>query len=80
MSTIVMVLSVIMILVCVLMIVSVLLQKGAKEGMSGALTGGSSDNYYGKGGKRGMDAVMSKMTTVCGVLFVILALLLNVFA
>ena len=80
MSTIEMVLAVIMLIVCIVMIVSILLQKGAKEGMSGALTGGSSDTYYGKGGKRGVDAVMAKLTTVCGVLFVILALLLNVFA
>ncbi|MGN1030375.1 MAG: preprotein translocase subunit SecG [Butyricicoccaceae bacterium] len=80
MATITMVLSIIMIVVCLVMIVSVLLQKGAKDGMSGALTGGSMDTYYGRGGKRGIDAVMAKLTTVCGVLFVILALLLNIFA
>ena len=59
-------LSVIMIVASLFLIVVVLLQHGAQQGL-GAVSG-SADNFYG---------IFARLTSIVGVVFVIIAIVLN---
>ncbi len=69
------VLSVIQVIACLFLIVTVLLQKAPSRGLSGAISGGA-DTFYGRNKSTGVDAILAKVTTVFGVVFVILSLIL----
>ncbi|HZK55501.1 MAG TPA: preprotein translocase subunit SecG [Desulfosporosinus sp.] len=55
-------------LCCLGLIATVLLQSGRSAGLSGAITG-ASESVFGK--KKGMDAVLGKLTTVLATLFLL---------
>ena len=57
------------------LIVSVMFQSSEKTGLSGAI-GGGSEQLFGKKKTRGYEAVFRKVTIVCAVLFMIVALVL----
>ena len=76
MDTLHIVLSVIEVLACLFLIVTILLQSGASQGLSGAITGGA-ETFFGANKARGMQAVLAKLTTVVGIIFVVLAVALN---
>ena len=76
MDTLHIVLSVIEALACLFLIVTILLQSGASQGLSGAIAGGA-ETFFGSNKARGMQAVLGKLTTVVAILFVILAIALN---
>jgi len=59
----------------VFLIVVVLLQSGSKQGLSGAIAGGA-ESIVGKQKARGMDALLSKLTKIAAIGFVILAIVL----
>ncbi|MDO4719727.1 MAG: preprotein translocase subunit SecG [Peptostreptococcaceae bacterium] len=67
-------LMVIEILVSLGLIASVLLQSGKSAGFSGTITGGAEQLMGNKA--RGLDVVFKKMTTVCAILFMVLAVVL----
>lgn len=65
-------------IVSLALIVVVLLQTGRSAGLSGAI-GGGAEQLMGKTKARGIDALLSKITIVLAVLFMILALLTGFF-
>lgn len=62
--------------VCVGLIVIVLLQADKGEGLAGAFGGGASNTVFGE---RGAGTIISKLTTIMAVVFMITSLLLSVY-
>ena len=54
---------------------SILLQSGNSAGLSGSI-GGGAEQLFGKKRARKYDAVLNKVTTVAGILFIVLSLVL----
>ena len=69
------ILTVIFILVCIAITVLVLLQEGRSAGL-GAISG-AAESYWGKNKGRSMEGLLVKATKVCAVLFILLAIILN---
>src|SRR5438270_7708565 len=67
--------TVIYILVCLLLLLVILLQQGKGGDMASAFGGGSSQTAFGA---RGGATLLTKMTTVCAVLFMLGALVLAI--
>lgn len=59
----------------VVLIASVLLQSGNSAGLSGSIAGGA-EQLFGKKKSKGYEAILSKITTVGAVLFIILSVVL----
>jgi len=59
----------------IVLIASVLLQSGNSAGLSGSIAGGA-EQLFGKKKSKGYEAILSKITTVGAVLFVVLSLAL----
>lgn len=57
------------------LIATVLLQSGKSAGLSGAIAGGA-ENFFGK--KKGMDGMLSRLSTVFAIAFLLLTLLISV--
>ncbi|WP_438435004.1 preprotein translocase subunit SecG [Gorillibacterium sp. sgz500922] len=68
-------LKVLLVIVCVGLIAVVLLQKGKSAGLSGAISGGA-EHLFGKQKARGMDLLLSRVTVVLAVLFIIVSMAL----
>jgi len=66
------IIKIVLVVFSVFLIVVVLLQSGAKQGLSGAITGGA-EQIFGKKKARGMDALLVRLTKVAAVGFMILA-------
>ena len=73
MDTLRIVLMVLLALSSVILVISVLLQSSNSDGLSGSIAGGA-EQLFGKKKSRGYDAILSKITTVCAVLFMGLSL------
>ncbi len=69
-------LNIVYLIVCVGLIFIVLMQSGKQAGLSGSIAGGA-ETFFGKSKARTMDAMLGKLTSVCAVLFVILAVALH---
>lgn len=69
------VLTVILILVSIAFTVIVLMQEGKSAGL-GAISG-AAETYWGKNKGRSMEGALVKMTTVLGVVFMALSIVLN---
>lgn len=69
------VLTVIFILVCIALTVSVLMQEGKSAGL-GTISG-AAESYWGKNKGRSMEGLLSKITRVLAILFIVLAAVLN---
>lgn len=67
-------LMVIEILASLGLIASVLLQSGRSAGFSGTITGGAEQLMGNKA--RGLDVVFRKITSVCAVIFIVLAIVI----
>ena len=63
--------TIIHVFVCVILIVAVLLQSGKAADLAGAFGGAGSQSVFGP---RGATTLLSKMTTVCAVLFMMTSL------
>ena len=59
----------------IVLIASILLQSGNSAGMSGAIAGGA-EQLFGKKKSQGYEAMLSKMTTIAAIVFIICALIL----
>ena len=70
-----MILTILFIVVCVTLVVLVLMQEGKSAGL-GAI-GGTTETYWGKNKGRSMEGLLVKLTKVLAVLFMILAVILN---
>ena len=67
------VLSIVLIILSVIIIGLVVLQESKQQGLSGAI-GGAADTFFGKNKGRTMEAKLSFLTKIFGVIFFILAL------
>lgn len=70
------VLTVILILVSIAFTVIVLMQEGKSAGL-GAISG-AAETYWGKNKGRSMEGALVKITKVLGVLFMLIAVVLNI--
>lgn len=62
---------------CVAMIVVVLMQQGKNPGL-GAIAGMNTDTYWGKNKGRSAEGNLKRATRIMAIIFVVLAVLLNV--
>ena len=69
------VLTIIFILVCIALVVLVLMQEGKSAGL-GAISG-AAETYWGKNKGRSMEGQLVKFTKILAVLFMVLAMVLN---
>ena len=67
------VLGIILIVLAVALIALVLMQQGKDKQLSGAIAGGS-DSFYGKSKGANKDKVLSVITTVCAIVFVLVVI------
>ncbi|RZS93042.1 preprotein translocase subunit SecG [Cuneatibacter caecimuris] len=70
------VLTVIMVLIGLALTVIILLQEGKSAGLSGAISG-AAETYWGKNKGRSMEGKLEKATKYMVILFLILAVVLN---
>ncbi len=69
------ILTIIFIIVCIAITILVLLQEGKSQGL-GAISG-AAETYWGKNKGRSMEGMLVKLTKICAVLFIVLAIVLN---
>lgn len=70
------VLTVILILVSIVFTAIVLMQEGKSAGL-GAISG-AAETYWGKNKGRSMEGTLVKLTKILGVVFILLAVVLNI--
>ncbi len=68
--------NIIYLVICVVLIGIVLMQSGKQAGLSGSIAGGA-ETFFGKQKGRTIDAMLGKWTTVCAILFMVLAIVLH---
>lgn len=68
-------LTVLFIIDCIALAVIILMQEGKSQGL-GSLSG-MSETYWGKNKGRSMEGTLVKVTKILGILFFVLALVLN---
>lgn len=66
------ILGVFILLMSVVLITAVLLQSDKDKKLSGAITGGSSDTFFGKSKAKTNDKLLNKITTILSIVFVVL--------
>ena len=69
------ILTVIFIIVCIVLTVIVLMQEGKQQGLGSI--GGMADTYWGKNKGRSMEGMLVKITKICVIAFLLLAVVLN---
>jgi preprotein translocase subunit SecG len=65
------------ILISIIMVVSIMLQPSKADGLSGFITGGTTETFYSKNKSRTKEALLAKITVVSAVLFAVITLSLN---
>ena len=70
------IITVLFVLVCIVLTVIVLMQEGKNNGLSGAISG-SSETYWSKNKGRSMEGKLGNITKILAVVFLILAVVLN---
>ena len=68
--------TVVFIAICIALVILVMLQESKSSGLTGTV-GGMADSYWGKNKGRTMEGGLVKATSVMGVLFFVLAVVLN---
>lgn len=71
-----MLLTILQVVASIGVIATVLLQSGKSAGLSGAIAGGA-ETIFGK--KKGMDGLLSKLSTIFAVAFMVLTLFISLF-
>ena len=69
------ILTILFVIDCIALTVVVLMQEGKSQGL-GAIAG-AADTYWGKNKGRSMEGGLVKATTIMGVLFFVMAVVLN---
>ena len=69
------ILTVVFIILSIVITVTILMQEGKSAGL-GAISG-AADTYWGKNKGRSMEGVLVKLTRVCVILFLVIAVVLN---
>lgn len=71
--------GVVIIIACIVIIVLCLTQEQkSQDSMTSALTGASSDSFYGKNEGRSREAILAKFTRTCGIILFVLTLAINI--
>lgn len=70
-------LTVVYVVICIGMIATVLLQSGRSAGLSGSIAGGA-QTLFGK--KKGLDELLSRISTGLAISFMVMAIVLTVLA
>lgn len=70
-------LTIIHVIVCLVLIVAILLQSGKAADLAGAFGGGGSQTAFGP---RSTQSLMSKITTICAIVFMLTSLGLWIFS
>ena len=68
-------LKIVLAVASVILIITILLQSSNSDGMSGSI-GGGAEQLFGKRKSQGYDAILSKISAVTAVLFIVLSLIL----
>lgn len=71
-------LMIVLLISSIVLIVSILLQESKSDGLSGSIAGGA-EQLFGKRKSRGYDAILSRITTVCAVVYIITSLVIVAF-
>ena len=71
------ILSVVFLIISVALMVIVLLQEGKSAGLTGSISG-ASETYWGKNKGRSAEGKLEKLTKYGVILFMVLALILNI--
>lgn len=58
----------------------VALQESKQTGLSGTISGSSSDSYFGKNRARTKEATFAKVTKVCAIIFFVVTIAVNLVA
>ncbi len=70
--------GIVLLIVCALIIVLCLSQdQKSQDSMSAALTGASSDSFYGKNEGRTKEAILNKLTRTLGIIMFLVVLAIN---
>ena len=70
------IITILFVIDCIALSILVLLQEGKSEGL-GSLAGASSDSFWGQNKGRSMEGTLVKVTKYLAILFMVLALVLN---
>ena len=70
------VLMILIIISSIVLIASILFQSGNSAGLSGSI-GGGAEQLFGKKKSKGYEAILSKITTVCAIIFFLCAVILT---
>jgi len=70
-------LAIILLVAAVFLVVAVLMQSGKDHNLSGTIAGGA-DTFFGKSKGKTVDKILSKVTTVVAILFVLLVIVVYV--
>lgn len=70
------ILLIVFIIVCIALTIVVLMQEGKQAGLTGAISG-AAETYWGKNKGRSMEGGLELATRILGILFVVLAIVLN---
>lgn len=68
-------LKIVLLVASIILTVSILLQSSNSAGLSGSI-GGGAEQLFGKKRSSGYDAILSKISTVTAVLFIVISLVL----
>lgn len=68
-------LMILMLVLSVVLILSILMQSSNSDGLSGSI-GGGAEQLFGKKKSRGYEGMLSRISTVCAVLFIVLSLVI----
>ena len=69
------ILTIVLVIICIALTVLILMQEGKSAGL-GAISG-AADTYWGKNKGRSMEGMLVKITRACVVLFLVIAMVLN---
>ncbi len=67
-----------MLAIAFFLIAIILKQTGKEKGLSGSIAGGSAETFFGKSGGNTQDRLLSKLTIIGSVVFVVLAVTLTI--
>ena len=68
-------LKIVLAVASVILIITIMLQSSNSDGLSGSI-GGGAEQLFGKRKSQGYDAILSKISAVTAVLFIVLSLIL----
>lgn len=68
-------LMIVLLIASVILTASILLQSSNSDGLSGSIAGGA-EQLFGKKKSRGYDALLSKITTISAIIFIVISLVI----